>query len=213
MGRQGTVLMGKSSKRWLLRQSRDVYVRRAREQGFRSRAAYKLLEIDAKHRLLRPGMLVVDLGAAPGGWSQVAAERVGPTGAVIAVDVLETGRIPGVTVLQGDFLDPQLQRRVEDALAGREAGLVLSDMSPNISGIAATDQARAEALVRAALGFCRSHLKAEGAFLVKLFQGQAFDSLLEDMRKSFRDVKVVKPSASRAESRETYLLARRPRSG
>jgi 23S rRNA (uridine2552-2'-O)-methyltransferase len=203
--------MRKSSKRWLARQARDAYVRRAREQGYRSRAAFKLLEIDARHRLLRPGMLVVDLGAAPGSWSQVAAGRVGPAGAVIAIDVLETGRIPGVTVLRGDFLDPQIQRRVEEALGGREAGLVLSDMSPDISGIASVDQARAEALVRAALGFCRARLKADGAFLVKVFQGQAFDGILRDMRKRFEDVKVVKPSASRAESRETYLLARGPR--
>jgi 23S rRNA (uridine2552-2'-O)-methyltransferase len=198
----------KSSRRWLERHVADPYVRKAQALGFRSRAAFKLQEIDRKERLLRPGMRVVDLGAAPGGWAQVAAERVGPKGAVIAVDLLGIEAIPGVQVLEGDFLDPDIQRRLETALGADKADLVLSDMSPNISGIASADQARAETLVRAALDFCRARLKPGGAFLVKVFQGEAFDGIVRDMRRSFRDVKIAKPSASRAESREMYLIAR-----
>jgi len=173
----------KSSNRWLERHVKDPYVHKARAGGWRSRAAFKLLEIDARDRLLRPGLRVVDLGAAPGGWSQVAAQEVGRGGRVVAIDLAA-------------------------ALGGEKAGLVLSDLSPNISGIASADQARAAELVRLALDFCRDHLAPGGAFLVKVFQGEEFSGLLKEMKRMFREVRTIKPSASREESRETYLLCR-----
>jgi 23S rRNA (uridine2552-2'-O)-methyltransferase len=151
---------------------------------------------------------VVDLGAAPGGWSQVAAGKVGAGGRVIAVDLLEIAPISGVTVLRGDFRRPEVQAQIVAALAGGKADVVLSDLSPNISGIASTDQARAAELVRTALDFCRAQLKPGGAFLVKVFQGEAFAGLLKEMKSVFQEVRTLKPSASREESRETYLLAR-----
>lgn len=194
----------KSSKRWLQRHVTDRYVKQARSQGYRSRAAFKLLEIDRKDRVLRPGAKVVDLGAAPGGWAQVAAEKVRPGGTVIAVDLLAIAPIPGVTVLKGDFRDDA----VPAALGGALADVVLCDMSPNISGIAATDQARAAELILGALEFCRTHLKPDGAFLVKVFQGESFGEVLAALKRAFREVQTRKPAASRGESRETYLLAR-----
>jgi 23S rRNA (uridine2552-2'-O)-methyltransferase len=196
--------MARSSKRWLQRHVSDPFVRKAQAEGYRSRAAYKLLEIDRRDRLLRPGARVVDLGAAPGGWSQVAARKVGRGGSVIAVDLLEMLPIPGVTILRGDFRDAP----VAAALGGARADVVLCDMSPNLSGIAATDQARAAELVLAAVGFCRAHLKPEGAFLVKVFQGGSFREVLAELRNAFAQVQTRKPAASRGESRETYLLAR-----
>ena len=161
----------KSSQQWLRRHVTDPYVRKAQAAGYRSRAAYKLLEIDAKDKLLRRGAKVVDLGAAPGGWAQVAAEKVKPGGAVIAVDLLEVAPIAGVTLLRGDFREPEVREAVVAALGGAKADLVLSDMSPNISGIASADQARAAQLADSALDFCRGHLAPDGAFLLKVFQG------------------------------------------
>lgn len=193
--------MAKSNKQWLRRHVTDPYVRKARAQGYRSRAAYKLTEIDAREKLLRPGMTVLDLGAAPGGWSQVAAERVGRSGRVVAVDLLPIAPISGVTVLQGDF-------RQKIPLEGEKADVVLSDLSPNLSGIGNVDQARALELLRAAIDLCRKVLKPDGVFLTKAFQGEAFEELLALLTRSFSKVKVVKPPASRGESRETYLLAR-----
>ncbi|OGA06506.1 MAG: 23S rRNA methyltransferase [Betaproteobacteria bacterium RIFCSPHIGHO2_12_FULL_69_13] len=201
---QDTVAMAKSSRQWLHRQSRDPYARRAREAGYRSRAAFKLLGIDAKDRLLLPGMTVVDLGAAPGSWSQVAAGKVRPGGKVIAIDLLEIAPISGVTVLRGDIREGAALT----ALRGECADVVLCDVSPNLSGIAATDQARSAELARAAIEFCRRALKPQGAFLVKAFQGAEFASVLAEMKRAFREVTVRKPAASRGESRETYLLAR-----
>ncbi len=198
----------KSSNKWLQRHVKDPYVRRARAEGYRSRAAYKLVEIDRRDKLLRPGARVVDLGAAPGGWSQVAAGKAGAGGCVIAVDLLEIAPISGVTVLRGDFRALEVQAQIVAALAGRKADAVLSDLSPNISGIASADQARAAELVRMALNFCRAQLKPGGAFLVKVFQGGEFAGLLKEMKALFQDVRTLKPSASREESRETYLLAR-----
>ncbi len=198
----------KSSNKWLQRHVKDPYVRRARAEGYRSRAAYKLVEIDRRDKLLRPGARVVDLGAAPGGWSQVAAGKAGAGGYVIAVDLLEIAPISGVTVLRGDFRALEVQAQIVAALAGRKADVVLSDLSPNISGIASADQARAAELVRMALNFCRAQLKPGGAFLVKVFQGGEFAGLLKEMKALFQDVRTLKPSASREESRETYLLAR-----
>lgn len=193
--------IAKSSKAWLRRHVTDPYVRKARAQGYRSRAAFKLLELDAKERLLRPGATVVDLGAAPGGWSQVAAEKVKPRGQVIAVDLLPIAPIPGVTVLQGDFRQIQV-------LAGKEADVVLSDLSPNLSGIASVDQARALELALAAIEFCRVALKPDGVFVSKAFQGEAFAELRARLNRTFRAIAVKKPGASRGESRETYLVAR-----
>ena len=193
--------MAKSSKQWLRRHVTDPYVREARAQGYRSRAAFKLLEIDAREKLLRPGMTVVDLGAAPGGWSQVAAARVAPGGRVIAVDLLPIAPISGVTVLQGDFRDRMPLQDVK-------ADVVLSDLSPNLSGIGNVDQARALELSGAAIDLCRKALKPDGVFLVKAFQGEAFGELVARLKRSFLKVKVVKPPASRGESSETYVLAR-----
>ncbi|MEO8717593.1 MAG: RlmE family RNA methyltransferase [Burkholderiales bacterium] len=195
--------MAKSSKAWLRRHVTDTYVRQAKEAGYRSRAAYKLLEIDARDHLLRPGMRVLDLGAAPGGWSQVAAAKVKPGGKVVAVDLLETKPIPGVTIFKGDFREADL----EGALGGK-ADLVLSDMMPNITGVPTVDQARAAQLLLAAVELCRRVLTPDGVFLAKMFHGEAFDEVLEALKSSFQTVAVRKPAASRGESRENYLLAR-----
>jgi 23S rRNA (uridine2552-2'-O)-methyltransferase len=194
----------KSSKEWLRRHVSDPYVRKAKEQGYRSRAAFKLLQLDEKHRFLRPGMTVVDLGAAPGGWSQVAADKVKPGGQVIAIDLLPIAPISGVTVLKGDFRGEILIR----ALQGARADVVLSDVSPNLSGIGNVDQARLLELLGAAIDFCCKALKPDGVLLVKAFHGEAFDALTARLKASFRKVKVVKPLASRGESAETYVLAR-----
>lgn len=191
--------MAKSSKEWLRRHVRDPYVRKARQEGYRSRAAYKLLELDEKHSLFKPGMTVLDLGAAPGGWSQVAAQKVMPGGRVIAVDVLETAPISGVTVMRGDFRQATLEEK---------ADVVLSDVSPNLSGIPNVDQARLLELALAAIEVCAKLLKREGVFVVKAFHGEAFDELRERLEAVFKKVKVVKPSASRGESAETYVVAR-----
>lgn len=204
-GRKGR---SKSSGQWLRRHVGDPYVRKAKARGYRSRAAFKLIEIDARDRLLIPGARVVDLGAAPGGWSQVAAERVGPGARVVAIDLLEIAPISGVTVIRGDFREPAAQARLAEALAGKKAQLVMSDLSPNISGIAATDQARAAELVRMAIDFCRENLAPGGSFLCKLFQGEEFGALLGELKETFSRVEIRKPGASRGESRETYVVAR-----
>jgi 23S rRNA (uridine2552-2'-O)-methyltransferase len=195
------------SKEWLRRHVTDAYVRKARAQGYRSRAAYKLLELDAKDRIFRSGQTVVDLGSAPGSWSQVAAERTKPGGKVIAVDLLETAPISGVTVLRGDFRDA----RVLEALQGREADVILSDILPNLSGIPNVDQARAAELTVAALELCAKALKSDGVFVLKAFQGEAFEEVLQRMKQQFTTVAVRKPGASRGESRETYVVARKQR--
>jgi len=187
---------------------KDPYVRKARAEGYRSRAAYKLIEVNTRERLLVPGAQVVDLGAAPGGWSQVAAGKVAPGGKVIAVDLLEIAPMSGVTLIRGDCRVPQVQAQLVEALGGLKVDVVLSDMSPNISGIASADQARAAELVQIAIKFCRSCLKPRGALLVKVFQGEEFIGVLKEMKNVFGDVRTLKPAASREASRETYLLAR-----
>ena len=187
---------------------KDPFVRRARTDGYRSRAAFKLLEANSKERFLIPGARVIDLGAAPGGWCQVAASKLGHTGKIVAVDLLEIAPISGVVVIRGDFREPDVQAQLAGALGSEKADVVLSDMSPNISGIVSADQARAAELVRIAMDFCRAQMKSGGTFLVKVFQGEEFASLLSDMKRTFSAVKVLKPAASREESRETYLLAR-----
>ena len=194
----------KINKQWLRRHVTDTYVRQAKAQGYRSRAAFKLLQIDAKEKFLKPGQLVVDLGAAPGGWSQVAADRVKPRGRVIAIDLLPIAPISGVTVLTGDLRSESL----DQALRGARVDVVLSDLSPNLSGIGNVDQARALELITAAIDFCCKVLKPEGVFVLKAFHGQAFDELLQLLRRTFEKVKVVKPLASRGESAETYVVAR-----
>ena len=186
----------------------DPYVRRANTQGYRSRAAYKLQQIAAKDKLLKRGMTVVDLGAAPGGWSQVAAQAVGPQGRVVAVDLLEMAQVPGVTVIRGDLEDPATLERIEHALEGREVDLVLSDMAPNLSGVAAVDQARSIGLVELAVAFAVNHLKPQGSLLVKVFQGVGYDGLVATMRHSFVKVLTRKPDASRSRSSEIYLLGK-----
>ncbi len=183
-------------------------MRKAQDAGYRSRAAFKLLEINTRDKLLIPGSRVVDLGAAPGGWSQVAAAKLGPAGRLVAVDLLEIVPISGVTVLRGDFREPEVQAAMMAALGRQKADLVLSDLSPNLSGIAVADQARAAELVRTAMDFCRAQLQREGAFLVKVFQGREFADLLRELKGMFKEVRTLKPAASREESRETYLLAR-----
>ena len=186
-------------KNWMQEHVADAYVKRARAEGMRSRAAYKLDEIAGRDRLLRRGLVVVDLGAAPGGWSQVAAQKVMPGGRVIAVDILEMAPISGVTVLKGDFRELSIEER---------ADVVLSDVSPNLSGIPNVDQARLLELALAAIEVCAKLLKRDGVFVVKAFHGEAFDELRERLEALFKQVKVVKPSASRGESAETYVVAR-----
>lgn len=202
-----------SSRQWLSRHVNDPYVQRSKKEGWRSRAAYKLIEIDDRDRILAPGAVVVDLGAAPGGWTQVSVKRAGPKGRVVAIDLLEMEPVAGATFLRGDFAGPAGLAAVEAALAGARVDAVLSDMSPNISGIAITDQARSMALAELARDFALAHLKPGGAFLVKLFQGAGYEEFHRSLRTAFAKVVVRKPDASRGESAELYLLARGVRHG
>jgi 23S rRNA (uridine2552-2'-O)-methyltransferase len=198
----------KSSARWLQEHFADAYVRRAQAEGWRSRAVFKLMDIQKRDRLLRPGMTVVDLGAAPGGWSQYAAVEVGAQGAVIALDRLPIAPMPGVVFIEADFAEDSGLAALEYALEGRAVDLVLSDMAPNISGIKMVDQPRGMYLAELALDFARRSLASGGGFLVKAFQGEGFDEFLRALRQDFKKVSVRKPPASRARSREVYLLGR-----
>ncbi|MDA1108126.1 MAG: 23S rRNA (uridine(2552)-2'-O)-methyltransferase RlmE [Proteobacteria bacterium] len=198
----------KSSARWLKEHFTDTYVKQAQEAGYRSRAVYKLLEINERDHLLRPGMTVVDLGAAPGGWSQVAGSIVGSKGRIIALDILAMEPLPGVRFIQGDFTEQQALDALLEAMHGERAGLVMSDMAPNISGLRSVDQPRAMYLAELALEFARKVLAPGGDLLMKVFQGEGFDALRKDLLRSFRQVLVRKPASSRARSREVYLLAR-----
>ncbi|MCK6405070.1 MAG: RlmE family RNA methyltransferase [Rhodocyclaceae bacterium] len=198
----------KSSKAWLHEHVNDPYVHKAKAEGWRSRAAFKLMEIDDRDKLIRPGEVVVDLGAAPGGWSQVAAERLRGRSRVIALDLLEMAAIPGVDFIQGDFREAPILEQLEEKLAGSRVGLVLSDMAPNISGIAVSDQARMMHLAELGLEFSRQWLKPEGAFLVKVFQGHGYEDFVAQMRQVFRQLATRKPDASRDRSPELYLLGR-----
>ncbi len=197
-----------SSKQWLKRHVNDPYVQRSKREGYRSRSAYKLTEIDDRDRILAPGMTVVDLGAAPGGWSQVAAKRVGASGKVIAIDLLPMEPLAGVTFVQADFTAKKGLASLEAALEGGGADVVLSDMAPNMSGIAVSDQARSMDLAELARDFALSHLKRGGVLLVKIFQGAGYDDYLKSLRRAFGKVAVRKPGASRGESAEQFLLAR-----
>jgi 23S rRNA (uridine2552-2'-O)-methyltransferase len=198
-----------SSRKWLERQINDPYVAAAKREGYRSRAAYKLAEIDARHRLLAPGRRVVDLGAAPGGWTQVAVSRaraVEGRGQVIAVDILPMEAVAGATVLQLDFLDPDAPAKLRDLLREGQADVVLSDMAAPTTGHARTDHLRIMALVEAAAAFAQDVLAPGGSFLAKVFQGGAERALLAELKRGFDSVRHIKPPASRAESAEVYLL-------
>jgi len=197
----------KTNKAWIHEHVNDTYVQRARAGGLRSRAAFKLSEIDDKDHLLRPGMAVVDLGSAPGSWSQVAIRRVAPGGRVIAVDLLPMEAIHGVSFIQGDFREDTVLGELIGALDGRQADLVLSDMAPNMSGIASVDQARVMLLAELTLEFCRDHLKPGGGLLVKVFQGDGFMELRKALQQMFGTLQLRKPAASRDRSAEIYLLA------
>lgn len=198
----------RTSNAWLREHVNDAYVQRARAEGYRSRASFKLMEIDDKDHLIRSGEVVVDLGATPGGWSQVVAKRMKGKGRVIALDLLEMDPLHGVDFIQGDFREENVLQQVEKMLAGEKVGLVLSDMAPNMSGILLSDQARVMHLAELGLEFSRNWLKPDGAFLVKVFQGYGFDEFVREMRQVFKTVSSRKPDASRDRSAELYLLGK-----
>jgi len=198
----------KTSKAWMQEHVNDPYVRRAQAEGMRSRAAYKLQQLAERDKLLKPGMTVVDLGAAPGGWSQVAGKVAGETGRVVAVDLLDMTPVAGVTFIRGDFGEDAVLAEVERAIGGGGVDLVLSDMAPNISGVASVDQARSVGLAELALDFAVNHLKPQGNFLVKVFQGSGFEALVADIRRKFVQVMIRKPEASRSRSSEVYVVAK-----
>ncbi|EIJ34059.1 23S rRNA (uridine(2552)-2'-O)-methyltransferase RlmE [Thiothrix nivea] len=197
----------KSSNRWLGEHFSDEYVKKAQQEGYRSRAVYKLKEIQEKDRILQPGMKVVDLGAAPGGWSQYATQVVGQKGRIVASDILPLDPLPFVEFVLGDFREDAVLAEILGLLGEEKADLVISDMAPNMSGVDAVDQPRAIHLCELALDMAKQVLKVNGAFLVKLFQGDGSEAFLRDVRSSFRTVKVRKPAASRPRSREVYVLA------
>ncbi|WP_428603860.1 23S rRNA (uridine(2552)-2'-O)-methyltransferase RlmE [Sedimenticola sp.] len=199
----------KSSQQWLDRHFNDAYVKRAQAEGYRSRAAFKLLELQEKDRLISPGQVVVDLGAAPGGWSQVAARLVGSTGKVFALDILDMEPLPDVDFIQGDFREEASVEQMRALLAGRPVDLVISDMAPNVSGMSAVDQPRAMYLCELALDYAREVLRPGGGFVVKVFQGEGFDQYVRELRSTFTKVVTRKPAASRPQSREVYLVATR----
>ena len=198
----------RSSGSWRDRQERDPYVQRARREGWRSRAVFKLEEIDRKERLLKPGMVCVDLGAAPGGWSQYVTEKLDGRARIIAVDLLSMDALPNVEFVEGDFREDEVFARLLAAVGDDGADLVMSDMAPNITGTKAVDQPRSMYLAELALDMARSVLKPGGSFVCKLFQGEGFDEFVRDARNSFERVRVIKPEASRSASREVYLVAR-----
>lgn len=198
----------KKSRAWMNDHVHDPWVQRAQAEGWRARAVFKLMEIDEKARLLKPGMTVVDLGAAPGSWCQYAVRRIQPGGRLIALDLLEMDGVAGVEFIQGDFREDEVLARLEQTLAGRPIDLVLSDMAPNMTGIAVSDQARVMYLTELALEFARANLKPGGDMLVKVFQGTGFMQLRDAAMQLFETVQVKKPAASRDRSAETYLLGR-----
>ncbi|EGG93325.1 Ribosomal RNA large subunit methyltransferase J [gamma proteobacterium IMCC1989] len=197
----------KSSKGWLEEHFKDKYVQQSQQDGYRSRACYKLLELNKKDKLIKKNMTVIDLGSAPGGWSQVAAELVGDNGTVIASDILPMDGIAGVQFVQGDFTEDSVFEEIMNAMQGFKADLVISDMAPNMSGMAEVDQPRAMYLVELALDMAVNTLEVGGGFVAKVFQGEGFDALLAETRKNFTRVVTRKPDASRARSREVYWVA------
>jgi 23S rRNA (uridine2552-2'-O)-methyltransferase len=196
-----------SSRNWKKRQDSDPYVKRAQREGWRSRAAFKLEELDSKYQLLRGNSIVIDLGATPGGWSQYAARKALPKGRVLALDLLELDPIDGVEFIQVDFTTASALQQVTAALNGDQPDLVMSDMSPNMSGMRSVDQPRSMYLAELALDLARETLKSGGRFVTKVFQGEGFDAFIKDCRSSFKTVRIRKPAASRPESRETYVVA------
>ena len=203
----------RSNPEWIRRHVTDPFVKAATQRGYRARSAFKLIEIDDKDKLLKPGLTVVDLGAAPGSWSQIARERMsgknGLQGRIIALDILPMEPLPEVDFIQGDFRDEAVAAQLAALLEGRKVDLVLSDMAPNLSGVAAADAARCLLVAELALEFALAHLAPNGALLVKVFQGSGYSQFVEALKRSFATVTPRKPAASRAESAETYLLARR----
>jgi len=198
----------KSSGRWLDEHATDSYVKQAAADGYRSRAVYKLIELDKKDQLIQRGATVLELGAAPGGWTQYIADKVGDQGKVVASDILAMDSVANVTFVLGDFTDNEVAEAIEKALGKGGADLVLSDMAPNISGVASSDQARAMGLAELTLDMASTVLNKNGGFAVKLFQGEGFDAYIKDVRSRFQIVKLRKPAASRPRSREVYVVAR-----
>jgi 23S rRNA (uridine2552-2'-O)-methyltransferase len=196
----------KSSKQWLQERAHDPYVKAAKDKGYRARSAFKLLEIQEKHKLLKSGATVVELGAAPGGWSQVARPLLGEKGRLIAIDLLAMAPLPGVEYIQGDCQDEAIQQQIATLLNGEKIKVVLSDMAPNMSGMDAIDAPQSIWLAEVAFSFCSDHLKKDGTFLVKVFQGEGFDEYLKLLRQHFKKVVSCKPKASRDRSSEMYLL-------
>ncbi len=196
----------KTSKAWMQEHLNDPYVKLAQKDGYRARAAYKLIEIDDKDRLIKPGMVVVDLGSTPGSWSQVSVQRIKGQGRVVALDILPMVGIPGVDFIQGDFREDQVLAELEEMLHGQKVDLVISDMAPNISGMSSVDQPNAAYLTELAVDFSLKWLKPEGNFLVKVFMGTGFEEIMQIMRESFEKVVTRKPKASRDRSTEVYLL-------
>ena len=197
----------KTSLKWLQRHVNDPYVKQAQKDGYRSRASYKLLEVQEKYKLIRPGMSVVDLGAAPGGWSQVTSRLIGGQGRLIASDILEMDSIPDVTFIQGDFTEDAVLARILEAVGNSQVDLVISDMAPNMSGTPEVDMPKAMFLCELALDLAARILKPGGNFVIKVFQGEGFDAYVKDARQKFDKVQMIKPDSSRGSSREQYMLA------
>lgn len=202
------MVRSKSSKKWLNEHFKDVYVKRAQQEGLRARSAYKLIEINKEHCLIKPGMTIIDLGAAPGSWSEAAISLVGLAGKVIATDILPIKPITNVKFIQGDFSKPEIQNLILEALDKHSVDIVLSDMAPNTTGISEIDSELSCNLVKLAYDFTKNVLKLNGTLLTKVFQGKSMEEMIKSMRNNFREVKILKPSASRARSKEVFLLAR-----
>lgn len=198
----------KSSNRWMDEHVNDPYVKRAQIDGYRSRSTYKLIELNDKDRLIRPGMIVMDLGSAPGGWSQIAAPLVGNKGRIIATDILPMDALADVDFIQGDFTEDAVFEQILESLNGELADVIISDIAPNITGVNVADQASSMYLVELALDMVRQVLRPKGSFVAKLFQGEGYDAYLKDVRSSFEKVAIRKPAASRPRSREVYLVAK-----
>jgi 23S rRNA (uridine2552-2'-O)-methyltransferase len=201
------VARSKTSLKWLQRHVNDPYVKQAQKDGYRSRASYKLLEVQEKYKLIRPGMSVVDLGAAPGGWSQVTSRLIGGQGRLIASDILEMDSIPDVTFIQGDFTQDEVLAQILEAVGNSQVDLVISDMAPNMSGTPEVDMPKAMFLCELALDLAARILKPGGNFVIKVFQGEGFDAYVKDARQKFDKVQMIKPDSSRGSSREQYMLA------
>ena len=204
---------GKSSNIWLARQHNDIYTKKSKQHGYRSRAVYKLLEIQQKYQIFKPHSIIVDLGAAPGGWSQLAVEYVGKSSKIIAVDILPIAPIEGVNIIRGDFTKKDTIDQISKLLLEEKIDLVICDMAPNFSGISDVDQSSAVYLSELVLNFVKMTLKGNGSFLIKLFQGEGFDEYIQELKNYFANIVIKKPKASHSESREIYILARKFQSG